>query len=184
MRRPTMHMALRSIVPGALLFVILAAPAIAQTTTESDSDLVKEVAALRKTMEEAVALLDRALVHQRVELLLKRLDLRERRVLPLESELRAARDGLTASRNEVERFELILEETEQRISEEVRDGTDSPDSENRRLQQDLEQALAHVRRSLESDEERVRRLEDDLADRLEEIEFLEDSLQERLDSLE
>lgn len=179
-----MHMAVRSIVPAALLFVFLAAPAVAQTPTETGSDLVKEVAALRKTMEEAVALLDRALVHQRVELLLKRLDLKERRVLPLESELRGARDGLTASRNEVERFELIVEETEQRISEEVRDGTDRADSENRRLKQDLEQALAHIRRNLESDEERVRRLEDELGDRLEEIEVLEDSLQERLDSLE
>lgn len=179
-----MHKAARSFVSGALLLMMFGAPAIAQSTTETDSDLVREVAALRKTVEKAVALLDRALVHQRVELLLKRLDLKERRVLPLESELRAARDAVTASRNEVERFELILEETEQRISQEVRDGTDQPDSENRLLKQDLEQALAHGRRNLESDEERVRQLEDELASRLDEIEILEDSLQERLDSLE
>jgi hypothetical protein len=179
-----MRKALRSIVPGALSLMIFTAPAISQTTTETGSELVREVAALRKTMEQAVVLLDRALVHQRVELLLKRLDLKERRVLPLESELRGARDELTASRNELARFEMILEETEQGISQEVRDGTDQPDSENRRLKQDLEQAVAHVQRNLESDEQRVRQLEDELAERLEEIELLEDSLQERLEGLD
>jgi flagellar biosynthesis chaperone FliJ len=179
-----MRIAVRSILLGSLLALIPAAPATAQTATDPAPKLVKEVAALRKTLEEAVALLDRALAHQRTELLLKRLDLKERRVVPLESELRSARDALDASGNEVEQFEQMLDEAEQQISEEIRDGADRENSESRVLKQNLEQALAHVRRNLESDEDRVRRLEDELAERLEEIEILEDSLQERLENLE
>ena len=179
-----MRLIVRSILLGTLLSPIVAIPAIAETPSDSAASLVKEVEALRKTVEEAVTLLDRALAHQRTEILLKRLDLKERRVVPLESELRRAHDGLAASRNELERFEQMLEETEQRISEEIRSGVDPEESENRILKGDLEQALVHVRGSVESDEDRVRRLEDELAERLEEIEILEDSLQERLDKLD
>jgi len=179
-----MRLIVHSILLGSLLSLIVATPAIAQTPPDPAASLVKEVEALRKTVEEAVTLLDRALAHQRTEILLKRLDLKERRVVPLESELRHARDGQAASRNELERFEQMIEEIEQRISEEIRSGVDPEESENRIMKGDLEQALAHVRRNVESDEDRVRRLEDELAERLEEIEILEDSLQERLDKLD
>jgi len=179
-----MRLVVHAILLVSLLSQTLAAPALAQPAPDTAPDLVKEVEALRKTVEEAVALLDRAVAHQRTEILLKRLDLKERRVVPLESELRHARDGLAASRNETERFEQMIEETEHRIAEETRSGVDPDESENRILKDDLEQALAHVRRNVEADEDRVRRLEDELAERLEEIEILEDSLQERLDKLE
>jgi hypothetical protein len=180
-----MRVVARTILLGSLLSLLPAAgPVTAQEATNAAPDLVKEIEALRKSVQEAVGLLERALAQQRAELLLKRLDLKERRVVPLESELRRARDAVTTTRSEVERFEQMEEETESRIADAVRSGTDREDSDDRILAGQLEAALSQVRRALESEEDRVRRLEDELAERLDEIEILEDSLRRRLDDLD
>jgi hypothetical protein len=177
---------IRRLLSGFVLMA-LAAPAVAQPVPESSSvstpDLAREVEALRISVERAVGLLDRALTHQRAELLLKRIELKERRVVPLESEVRRARTDLLAAESEIERLEQMLENTEDAIVDEIRNGTDRADSGSRTMKREIEQGLAFARTRVETEESHVRLLQDDLADRLDEIDILEDSLEHRLEQL-
>ena len=181
-----MPVGIRRLLSGFVLMALVA-PALAQPLPESTSaptpDLAREVEALRISVERAVGLLDRALTHQRAELLLKRIELKERRVVPLESEVRRARTDLLAAESEVERLEQMLENAEDAIVEEIRNGTDRADSGSRIMKRELEQGLAFARTRIETEESHVRRLQDELADRLDEIDILEDSLEHRLEQL-
>ena len=168
---------------GGLVVVALMAPALAQPSSESTPDLAREVEALRRSVERAVVLLDRALAHQGAQLLLKRIELKERRVVPLESELRRARDELAGAESEIERLEIMLDNAEDSVSEDIRAGTDRADSENREMKSGIEHALVYARAQVETELDRVRRLDDDLSERLEKIEILEDSLERRLEQL-
>jgi ubiquinone biosynthesis protein UbiJ len=77
----------------------------------------------------------------------------------------------------------MLENTEDAIVDEIRNGTDRADSGSRTMKREIEQGLAFARTRVETEESHVRLLQDDLADRLDEIDILEDSLEHRLEQL-
>lgn len=163
---------------GGLLIMAMAGTAMAQESPGSGTDLVREVAALRKSVEELVSLLDGAVHHQRVELLLKRLELKQRRVSPLEGELRGARQQLNDLENERRHMEGMLEESQAAVTEDIRSGTDRPDSENRAMVEQGETALKFIDGEIESEERRIRDLEDEIVDGREAIETLENTIEE------
>jgi len=156
----------------------MVAPLHAQTDT---GRLVEEVSGLNRSLERLVVLLERSLANQQVDLLLKRIDLKQRRFAPLEAELRDAENTVLRTESEIQRIAEISEQQERQISRDLRDGTDSPDSEARRMMQKIDTMVEFQAGRLGDNRERMRKLEDQLAEGREEEAILEDMLAELLD---
>ena len=125
-------------------------------------------------------LLESSLANQQVDLLLKRIDLKERRLAPLEAELREAEQAAVRSASEIRRLEELREQQERQVSRDVREGSDHPDSEARRMMQKIDATFEYQSSRVEEEQARVRRLEDQLAEGRDEIVILEELLQELL----
>jgi hypothetical protein len=155
------------------VLVCLCGAAAAQSTT--DESLVQELrrvgAALEKLIElqESQSLM--GLVLKRIELLERRLDPLNRQLLDAEAEYRSLADNLVS-------LERMQEQHEAALAEEIRSGTDSPRSDTRLV-------LADIRRTQETNLERQKaararqqQLEDDLSAQRREIEALDETFLE------
>lgn len=178
-------MAFRSIVRvvPALLFISAAPPAEAQAPAPvSDSaTLATEMSQLNRTLDELVQLVGAILDNDRVELLIRRIELQERRLAPKEAQLRRVENNLFDVKSDVTRIQEMLDDHERALTEEIRDGKDQPDSETRQVMAQLRLALKDVTARYEETQLRQRRLEDDLAEDRERIDDLDDLLREMLE---
>jgi len=168
---------------GRIGFVLMLAGwfAVAPARAQVDAAaLTEEVAGVNRSLERLVSLLERSLNHQRIDLVLKRIDLKERRLAPLESELRKAENTVLRTESEIERVAEMREQQERQISRDLREGTDSPDSEARRMMQKIESMVTFQEGRLDDGRELVRRLEDRLAEGRDDVRILEDMLAEML----
>ena len=143
--------------------------------------LTEDVAGIRQALDRLVELLETVQRNQRVDLLLKRIELRERRLAPLQKRLAAAQGDVEGSQAERVRMRAMKEQQERQIDESVRAGRETDDIA-RRMLQEIEQVEAAMEARLDDAEARVRRFEDELADGREEIEILDEILLELLDS--
>jgi methyl-accepting chemotaxis protein len=75
----------------------------------------------------------------------------------------------------------MLEHQEDMLLDETRQGTDTPDSDTRRVIDELRRVLAAGNERVEQVQTRMRRLEDELAEGREKVAILEEQLQEMLD---
>jgi hypothetical protein len=162
-----------------MLFLASLQPARAQPAP--GETLVEQVAGLNRSMQRLVTLLERSLDQQEADLLLKRIDLRERRLAPLERELRSTKSGLLNDEAEMARVREMLEQQQDTLQREIREGTDRPNSDTRRLIADLELAVKTESDRHEALRRRVRELEDELAEGRERIEILEEFLQQLIE---
>jgi hypothetical protein len=176
----------RSWIAGTLFAVALvtgAAPAAAQqgrTSTGESTALVEEVAGLRGSLDRLVLLLERVAEQQKVDLLLKRVELKERRLIPVASDLRSLEGDYEDQKVVVTRYQEMLRQMEEALSDEVRRGVDRPDSEPRQMIPEFERELQIEIDRIEDLERRMRRLEDELADGRREIAILDEQLRELL----
>jgi hypothetical protein len=141
---------------------------------------VDDLAGINRSLERMVVLLETALEHQEVDILLKRIELKERRLIPLESELRRAERSLLDMQSRLKMIQEELEQTEDQLSEEMRQGVDPKDSDARRAREQMERILATENVRAEEFQRRVRMLEDELAEGREDIAILDEQLQELL----
>jgi chromosome segregation ATPase len=169
--------------PFAFCLVVAAAvPAIAEEAMDAESTtLVEEVAGLRGSVDQLVTLLERHMKYQKTELILKRLDLKERQLQPLERELRATRDDLEYRNEELDELGMYLAQVESEIEEEIRVGTDSPDSHSRRAREEVEERRKNLEERIVDLERRILDLEGEVAFRQREIDDLEDILEDYLE---
>jgi len=176
----------KSWIAGALLAAALAAgvaPAAAQQEGQPEAEsagLVDEVAGLRSSLDQLVALLGRVAEQQKVDLLLKRVELKERRLIPVASDLRSLEGDYQDQKVVVTRYQEMLRQMEDALSEEIRRGVDQPDSESRQMIPEFERELQIEIARIEELERRMRRLEDELADGRKEIAILDEQLRELL----
>ena len=147
------------------------------------SNLFETVAGLDRSLNEIAQLLEHLVKNQRAELVLRRIDLGVRRLAPLEEELRRAERRVIDSKSDIHRFETMIADLEDAISEEILQGVDPVESGNRRQKEEVERELRVSTAELESLERRVQDLEIDLADGRREIEALDDVLKEVLESV-
>jgi hypothetical protein len=165
----------------ALALSGLTSPVRAQPRSDDEgARLLEEVAGLNRSLDRLVALLERSLENQRIDLLLKRVDLKERRLAPLEAELRDAENEVLRAETEIRRMEDMQERQERLISRAVREGTDQPDSEARRMIQKIEASREYQAGRQDEAVQRVRQLEDRLAEGRDEIAIVEATLNELL----
>jgi hypothetical protein len=164
-----------------LLLIGSGAPTRAQPLPDAGVErLVEEVAGLNRSLERLVVLLEGSLANQQVDLLLKRIDLKERRLAPLSAELREAEKSAVRAASEIRRIEEMRDQQERQISRDVREGNDRPDTDARRMMQKIEATFEYQSSRAEDEQARARRLEDELAEGREEIIILEELLQELL----
>jgi len=172
----------RSLGPGALLgLLLLCSPPPGLAQAGNDRALVDEVAGINQSLERLVALLETSIHNQQADLLLKRIDLRERRLAPAERSLRSARDGLVDGETELSHLHEMLERERADLQRQIREGSDLPGSPTRGLIAELESVLRTQEQRRESMIQRTRDLEDELAEGRERIEVLEEMLQELLE---
>ena len=174
-------------IAGMLLALALpssALPAAAQQATPSQGSeprLVEEVAGLRSSLDRLVLLLERAADQQKIDLLLKRVELKERRLIPVASDLRSLEGDYEDQKVVVTRYQEMLEQAEDLLSDEIRRGVDRPDSEPRQMIPGFERELQIEIARIEELERRMRRLEDELSDGRREIAILDEQLRELLE---
>ena len=166
---------------AVLVLVWLATVGIATPVSCEEEELVAEVAGLRASVDELVGLLDRYVGYQKIELMLKRVDLKQRQLAPLEHELRNQKDDLDASNRELKDLEMYASQMEREIEEELQRGGGLHESEVRSLmkevatrREDLDKRVADLERS-------VMGLENDVASRKRELLDLEDILADMLE---
>jgi chromosome segregation ATPase len=173
-------------IAAGIFLVSLAAgtvPAHAQPQPPAGDEtarLVDEVAGLNRSLEKLVVMLEQVMFQQQVDLMLKRIELKERRLEPMASHLRSLQREYDDRKSELKHLQETLELEEDRISDEIREGTDRPDSASRTMVKELERVLAVETARIEDLERRMRRLEDDLAEGREEVLVLDEQLQEML----
>jgi len=174
-------------IPAGIFLVSLAAglfPAHAQPPAPAGDEtarLVDEVAGLNRSLEKLVVMLEQVMYQQQVDLMLKRIELKERRLEPMASHLRSLQREYDDRKSELKHFQEMIEREKERISDEIREGTDRPDSASRNNVEELERVLTVETARVEELERRMRRLEDDLAEGREEILVLDEQLREMLE---
>lgn len=170
----------KSLLAGLCLVVltIAATPARAQ---DASGQLAENIAGINRSLERMVAMLETLIDNQRVDILLKRIELKERRLEPLESELRRTERAITDVEARIKRLNEEKEELDDAIADDVRAGTDSEDSESRRMKMQLERVIETENARTEDMRRQVNRLEDQLADGREELAILDEQLQALLE---
>ncbi|MCP3981578.1 MAG: hypothetical protein GY716_19945 [bacterium] len=158
---------------GALL---LALPAAGEPVTIENPDVLQELGGIRKALDRLVGLLETAEGHQRVELLLKRIDLKERRLIPREQALEGAQEEVRSLELEAERMEQMLEEgshfqiqagmNEEALAE---------------MERQVRAAVGDINRRMEGARARAQRLDNEVAEGRDELEDLDDMLMDLLE---
>ena len=142
------------------------------------AEIPGQLAALNDKFDRLLEAMDLFRQNQETDLLIRRIELEQRRIAPLDNELRKAQAEARETEQQIEQGEQMLEEER----EGLRDLVDADEQEVMREQLDeWQRHLERERGRLESIHDRVRRLEDDLSDARETIDDLDARLLERLD---
>jgi chromosome segregation ATPase len=170
---------------GTLLVMVLvsALPAIGQdgATDQTTARLSDEMRGIRQSLDRIVDLLETLQRRQDVDLLLKRIELRERRLDPLESRLRSAESEIQGTEDHLHELDKMEEQHEEILNEEIREGSDAPRSETRRILDDIQRTREAQEERLEAVRMRLQQYENDLARGRETIEILDEMLDELLE---
>lgn len=173
----------RRMVPAIILLCFAASGASAQAPARdrTDAGLAEQLSQLNRTLDELVTMVGAMLDNDRVELVLRRIELQERRLAPKEEQLRRVENAVFDVKSEVTRIQEMIDETDRTLTEEIREGTDQPDSDTRANLAQLKLMLKDATGRYEDTELRRRRLEDDLIDERERIDDLDAMLREMLE---
>jgi chromosome segregation ATPase len=143
--------------------------------------LVQEVAGLNRSLDHMVAMLEQVMSNQKVDLLLKRIEIKERRLAPMASDLRSMESEYDNRKTEIKRLREFIKQQEEMLADELRQGIDPTDSEARLYLDDLNREIQVEGTRLEELTLRIRRLQDEIADEREEIAILDEQLSELID---
>ena len=122
--------------------------------------LLEQVTGVNRSLERLVNLLEDSLDRQQIDLLLKRIELRERRLAPLEAQLHRAENRLSNAEDEVARMTRMLEEQEKNMRERIRNGADPATVPERGM-------LEEIKMHLEVENGQIEQLDELLEERLE-----------------
>lgn len=173
-------MSIRILAVIALLFAGASGPTLAQPEAVAPQ-LLEDVAGIHRALERLVGLLETMQANQRIDIVLKRIALREQRLEPLEDRLKTAESQVQSLNGEITRLETMLEQQEEVLGDEIRRGLDQPDSDTRRMLDELRMILRIQSDELAQAESRVRGLEDEMARGRDEIAILDEMLLEMLE---
>ncbi len=163
-----------------VLFLLCLTFPVTRTPAETPTpELGADVAGIRTALDRLVVLMETVQHQQRVDLVLKRIELRERRLAPLERRLQGAQSDVETMEGELVQMKAMREQYETQVDEMSKT---RELNEGERLQvREFERVEAAIEARVDEARLRVRRYEDELADGREEIEILDEMLLELLD---
>jgi chromosome segregation ATPase len=170
----------RKLILAGLCVLILAAASLPARAQEDAAQMAEDVAGLNRSLERMVVLLESLIGNQQVDILLKRIELKERRLAPLESELRRAERAMIDVEARLKRMQEEAEEMVDVIADEVRAGIDREGSDSRRTKDQLERVINAESSRVDEMRRRVQQLENELASGRDEIVILDEQLLELL----
>lgn len=168
------------VVATAALLVAGSPAVVAQQDTDDLPRLVEEMSGVNRSLDQLVRLMESILEQQKTDLLLKRIEMKERRVSPLEAEMRNARNTASGISTEIERLQAMLDEWESAHRRAVRDGKEAVAAEQLEMINQVRSNLEIEILSRDDFERRARDLEDEIALHRRVIEVLDDMLAEKL----
>jgi len=145
------------------------------------AQVAEDLKGIRQALDRLVAASERAEQDRKIDLLLRRIEWRERRLVPLEQRVETARTELRKIEDHLAQLAMLKDQGEERLADEIGDGLDAQRSEARRMLDEIERTRQTQEQRQEQAVLRARQLEDELAERRRSIEILEDEL---LDLLE
>jgi chromosome segregation ATPase len=143
--------------------------------------LLQEMTRLNQSLEEISGLLVLLLDGQEVDILMKRMQFKERRLAQVESELRSRRSEYENLQEEIKQMEGYREEMEIEAANRDQGGLDSTNSEDERIRRQIEAEMERITERSESIYRQVAELENRVGELREEYEILEEMLDERLE---
>jgi flagellar biosynthesis chaperone FliJ len=175
----------RPLLAGSLVLLALASgPSHAQGPESAASldGLRAEVARVGDSLEQVSRALESLVVLQKTNLLLQQLAMEERRVAPLDRELRDARDHARYEADELTRTTAYRDEVKQRADEALRSGVD-PDRDLREVMSQMEREVELQEQQLATTERRIQELENELSRARRALLILEERVTEALEAL-
>lgn len=165
-----------------LIPLLGATPPMAQEPSTAASDpVVRELAGIQQALDDLVGLLESMRRNQDVDLILRRIELHERRLAPLERSLRGNEQDQIDTRQNITETEMWKSSTEDQIDELEREGIDHAPDDFRQQVVVAELEIERLQLRLQTLQQRQIELENSLGDGRDEIEVLDDLLRELLE---
>jgi hypothetical protein len=174
----------RHLLGVALAALILSALPVAAQSGATDyaaGPLPEDVKGIRQALDRLVVLLETTQRHQEIDLVLKRIELHDRRTEPLERRLRSAESEIEGIEEHLKALERMKEQEEELFDDAVREGNEAQRGESRRMLDDIERTRVGAEERLESVRMRMQQYENDLSASRREIEILDEILLELLE---
>ena len=170
-------------VAACLVLIFGLGGAVAQTppAPQPAPEMLEEVAGINRSLARLVDMLETIRDNQKVDLLLKRIELKERRLAPLETRLRDAESRCEGIQREIDDMETMRAQIEEEIAEEVRSGRDEMTRDSQLMLREFGVRVEYLEASLERATTQKREHEDDLALQRKEIAILDEMLEEFLE---
>jgi hypothetical protein len=143
--------------------------------------MAADLRGIHQALDRLVELLESTERRQRVDLLLKRMEMRERRQAPLESRLRTAENEVNGLQDELKHLDAMWEQQEAHYERAIDEGEEVSPADRRRMKDEFEAMKAAIAARAEEARLRLQRAEDDLYDGRKELEILDEQLLELLD---
>jgi hypothetical protein len=162
-----------------MLWILLAPAGAQETGDDGPSGLsARGLAELNANLMRIAEALESLQVDQRVLLTVRRVELAERRIAPLESRLQRARDDVRAQQEEIAQLESVARQWEQEVEEAIREGADPRELSQREELARLRSMTDLAQERLTGADRRVIEAEDEIAHSRRRIEILEELLEE------
>jgi len=169
-------------IPLALIAAIWVSPASGQDApVDTPERIVRELAAIQESLDDLVTLLSMMRRNQDASLILRRIEMHERRLAPLEGRLERNRREQLDAKSSMSNIETWKSQTEEGILEIERKGRDEVPLPMRQEVHMAEQQMNREQERLETLQQQQIELEMALADRRDDVEILEDLLRELVD---
>ena len=169
-------------IPIALIAAIWVSPATGQEApADTPEQVVRELAGIQESLDDLVVLLSTMRRNQDADLILRRIEMHERRLAPLEGRLDRNGREQQQAKTSMANIEEWKSQTEEQIFEIERAGRDEVPLPMRQEVHMAEQQMDRELERLDTLQQRQIELENALADRRDDVEILEDLLRDLVD---
>ena len=176
-----MKKAIITLVPVALILAIWIIPAYGQDARPATpEEVVHEIAGIRASLDELVTLLSTMRRNQDADLILRRIEMHERRMAPVEQKLDSNKREQLETEEGIGNVQEWKQQSEERIREIEREGREEISLDLRREAALGESELERLTLRLETLRRQQIELENSLLDGRDDVEILDDLLEELL----
>ena len=173
---------------GAILalLTVTSGPVAAQpaSTDLASAQLVEEMKGIRLALDRLVAFRQSNDKYQRIDLIMKRIELSERRLMPLEAKLVTVEAAIEKDEGNLQALARMKEQQETYLKEQISEGVDKPRSETRIMLKGIERSVEGFEEKKKDRLLRKQEIENDLAMGRKDTEILDELLMEMLEEIE